>query len=80
MLTVSQLIQELSKYSPDMPVMVDGYEGGYCAVEPEKIFQHLVFYNPREEYYGKYQTAQTGQSNESEQVLIISRKGKREYD
>jgi hypothetical protein len=79
MLTVKQLIEELSKYPSDMPVMVDGYEGGYNAVVPEKIYLAEVHYHPREAYYGDYQIAQPGRPVESQQVLILSRKGEGEH-
>ena len=36
-LTVSELIEELRLYDPDDLVLVDGYEGGYCAVDCQRI-------------------------------------------
>ncbi len=79
MLTISQLIQELLKYPGDMPVMVDGYEGGYCEVKPENIYPDSVIYHPQEDYYGSYQAAQPEQTAESQKALVIGRKAKGSY-
>lgn len=37
-MTAKELIDALSRYAPDTPIMVEGYEGGYDDLESENMF------------------------------------------
>ena len=50
-LTVAELIAILQRCEPDMPVAVDGYEGGYDAVTPDRVFLAQLKYRA-DEYCG----------------------------
>ncbi len=52
--TAAQLIEELKKFPPEMPVVTSGYEGEYENILPLKIIS--VKYIPDEPYYnGQFQ-------------------------
>lgn len=55
-MTVSQIIEQLKNYPPDLRVVVSGYEGGYNDVDiVQKI--SIVTDLHTEWYYGKHETA-----------------------
>jgi hypothetical protein len=67
-MTVKELIEFLSKEDPDMEVVVDGYEGGFCPVG--LIHRQFVKEDPNPEwYYGKYEQA----TSDGKVVLVIPR-------
>lgn len=51
MKTVADLIAELQKLDPSLPVLVQGYEGGYTSFS---ISEDEVFYHPSA-YCGEYE-------------------------
>lgn len=54
-MTVEQLISELQKLPPNLTVLVDGYEGGFCDIDSLKTtkvepnFHSEDYYGPHEE-------------------------------
>ena len=50
MQTVAQLIEKLQQLDPALPVLVEGYEGGYTTFS---ISEQEVFYSPSD-YCGEY--------------------------
>ncbi len=54
MKTVADLITELQKLDPALPVLVEGYEGGYTTFS---ITEEEVFYSPSA-YCGEYDKTQ----------------------
>lgn len=71
---VKELIQELQKYDQEIPVMVDGYEGG---ITEKGVLVKLVSVNRnknKEDYYGEHEEDDKAQTPHDEAVLI-SREG-----
>jgi len=73
---VQQLIEMLQKFDPELPVFVDGYEGGYDT--PQIPFQSpmkLNVHGENEWYYGKHELyrvlSDTGKADC--EAVIISR-------
>ena len=56
-MNVSELIIELQKLDPDMPVVSPGYEGGYCDVAPPFNTIELNLNVNEEWYYGPHAEA-----------------------
>lgn len=53
---VCELIEVLKQFHGDLPVLTDGYEGGYEKVRPPKTI--VVEHEPQKPYYeGEYQDA-----------------------
>ena len=74
-MTAQQVIDHLSQYPPDTPVMVDGYEGGYEDVEQGSFQMTYVKMNgtsPPRPHYGPHWYAY-GDTENSALVLVISR-------
>ncbi len=70
-MNVSKLIQHLSVFPPDMPVMIRGYEGGYNDVGtlekvPIKLNQNDQW------YYGKHDSPGRGEEADVVAVLITA--------
>ncbi len=66
-MTAQELIKSLSMYPPDMPIVVDGYEGGFDnAVRAETI--RIALNANSEWYYGRHK--QSEKVGDSEAVLI----------
>lgn len=72
MKTVADLIAELQKLNPSLPVLVDGYEGGYTTFS---IAEKEVFYHPAP-YCGEYETT-VWRTNDGEkppfQAILLER-------
>jgi hypothetical protein len=72
--TVAQLIKLLQSQPEDMRVVVDGYEGGYSDVKPQKLIQIPISLNVHPDdqwYYGNHGDPEGGMPAET--VLLISR-------
>ena len=72
--TVAQLIKLLQSQPEDMRVVVDGYEGGYSDVKPQKLIQIPISLNVHPDdqwYYGNHDDPRGGMPAET--VLLISR-------
>jgi hypothetical protein len=52
-MNVSELIQKLSQYDPNLPVVVKGYEGGYNDISILEELQ-IQFDVNTEDYYGAH--------------------------
>jgi len=53
-MTVEQLISELQTLPPNLLVLVDGYEGGFCDIDSLKTMKvELNFHS--EDYYGPHE-------------------------
>ncbi len=67
--TVAQLIKELKKFPPEMPVATSGYEGEYENILPPKIIS--VKYVPGEPYYnGQFQCVDEAENGAFSAVAI----------
>ena len=55
-MTVSQLIEQLKNYPPDLRVVSRGYEGGYNDVDTFENLKIVLDHN-EEWYYGKHEDA-----------------------
>jgi hypothetical protein len=53
-MTVKDLIKKLEQFHPDMPVVIDGYEGGVNEVDYVIETDIILEYND-EWYYGKHE-------------------------
>lgn len=42
-MTVAELIAILSEMNPELPVVVNGYEGGYTALTQDRVYQMTVY-------------------------------------
>lgn len=71
---ISELIEHLSKLDPDLPVFVDGYEGGYCEVAPDLIRSAWLFpdrcLGDDEWFYGSHLEAPAGAEVAAEALVI----------
>jgi len=54
---VSELIEQLKTFDPDLMVIVDGYEGGVDEPEPPKEILVRLNVNNDHWYYGKHEAA-----------------------
>lgn len=67
--SVAQLIEELKKFPPDMPVITNGYEGEYENILPPKII--TVKFVPDEPYYnGQFHLVRVNENDAFEAVAI----------
>jgi len=67
--TVAQLIDELKKFSPELPVITSGYEGEFENILSPNIIN--VKFVPDEPYYnGQFQQTVEKDKNAFEAVLI----------
>jgi hypothetical protein len=79
-MTCKELIKILSKYPPNMEVMIDGYEGG--VESPTSIRKEYVLNEGKRSYMGDYDVYDPGFYDEHEdrtpdkQVILITRKEK----
>jgi hypothetical protein len=66
-MTVKELVEFLNRYSPDMPVMVQGYEGGFQDVLEENITTQDIVenYRRRECFYGPHESLEVVQDMDS---------------
>ena len=69
--TVRELIEALSSFPPDLPVLTSGYENGFENIQ-EPVLENLV-YKPDAPYYdGEFQPA--GEENdETFQSVVLAR-------
>jgi len=67
--TIAQLIEELKKFPPEMPVITSGYEGEYeNIISPKRIKVKFV---PNEPYYnGQFQQTDEPEENVFEAAVI----------
>jgi hypothetical protein len=81
-MTVKELVELLGKYPSDMPVMVQGYEGGFQDVlETNITTQEIVIdYHRGECFYGPHESVEVVQDMDSpdgvpehKPVLILGR-------
>ena len=73
-MNVKELRELLAHYPDDMPVMVDGYEGGLCDLDADRIESAPVFTNVnRESYYGAHEKARPGETGWNVKALILHR-------
>jgi hypothetical protein len=67
---VSELIEKLQQFDPEMLVMVEGYEGGIAS--PSKPYQTPIRLNVHEEwYYGKHEVAHVTDTEKADSVAVI---------
>ena len=59
MKTVKDLIEELQKCDPNMPVMLNGYEGGLNSVRYTEVVKVTLNCNT-EWYYGRHERSSEG--------------------
>jgi len=57
-MTVSQLIEALKNYPPDLPVVVSGYEGGYNDVDSFENINIVLDYHTAW-YYGRHEAVES---------------------
>lgn len=73
MKTVADLIAELQKLDPALPVLVEGYEGGYTTFS---IGEHEVFFSPSP-YCGEYEKTKSwlkgDETNQPFQAILLER-------
>ena len=73
---ISELIEHLCAFDPDLPVFVDGYEGGYHEADPGLIRAAWVFpdryLTDDEWYYGTHLESRPGAEG-AEECLVIDR-------
>lgn len=68
---VHELIEALKQFPGDLPVLTDGYEGGYEEIRPPKTI--AVKHEPQKPYYeGEYQDAEE-KSGASIKAVVIFR-------
>ena len=76
-MTVDELIQLLAKHSPDLRVMVQGYEDGWDDLEAGDVIAGEAILNVNTAwYYGRHEQALAGDKNkgrETAPVLFIHR-------
>jgi hypothetical protein len=71
---VKELIEQLQKFDPELPVMIQGYEGGIDA--PEKPYQTPIRLNVHEEwYYGKHEIHNVTDAEKADCEAIILPRG-----
>ena len=74
-LTVKGLIEELSKFSPDIPVVVDGYEGGFDSLDVDSPRMVSIRHTPgHEEWEGEYEDAEWNPSEDDLSAVHLPRK------
>ena len=66
-MTVTQLIEALKNYPPDLPVVVSGYEGGYNDVDSFENVKIVLGYND-EWYYGSHESVDSLRGEEAEKL------------
>jgi len=67
--TVSKLIEALSSFPPDTPVLTSGYENGFESIQ-QPVLKELV-HKPNNPYYdGEYQLVSDGDSEPFQAVLL----------
>jgi len=67
--TVSKLIEALSSFPPDTPVLTSGYENGFENIQ-QPALKELV-HKPNNPYYdGEYQLVSDGDSEPFQAVLL----------
>ena len=71
---VSELVKHLSSLDPDLPVLINGYEGGYHELEPGFIRVAWTFPNryldKDEWFYGPHWESQAEAEGAAESVVI----------
>lgn len=71
---VSELVEHLSHLDPDMPVLINGYEGGYHELESGFIRIAWTFPNryhdDNEWYYGPHWESETEAEGAAESVVF----------
>ncbi len=67
--TVAQLVEELKKFPPGLPVVTNGYEGEYENLIPPKVIS--VMFVPNQPWYdGQYRTSTPEEPAAMEAVAI----------
>lgn len=69
---VKDLIEHLQKFDPELPIFIDGYEGGYDT--PQLPFQSpmkLNVHNEEEWYYGKHELHRATDNGQPDSVAVI---------
>jgi hypothetical protein len=60
--TVAELIISLGAYPPDMPVLIDGYEGGYdYPYPPTRIVVGRAYADDDVTYFGRFAEDEDGE-------------------
>lgn len=78
-MTVAELIEALKAYPPDTPVLVDGYEGGYC--RPTVVTEDIYPTPGAAWYCGDFDRAEDCKrrigfdASRIERAVILSREG-----
>jgi|HubBroStandDraft_5_1064220.scaffolds.fasta_scaffold09748_5 hypothetical protein len=67
-MTVAELIEKLRNYPPGMLVVVQGWEGGYDAVEDIGIVD--IVYDPSESYFGEYRRSEREDTSYIDAILL----------
>ena len=70
-LKVYQLVEELKKYSQELDVVVDGYEGGTDPLEMENIGLRYVDKSAGMGYFGKYGDAEDSEDGMDKPLLVV---------
>lgn len=68
-ITVKEVIEILKAYDPDLPVMTDGYEGGYESYFEVNTLD--VYYSGPDSYMGDYSDA-IGAHEGSEIIKVVA--------
>jgi hypothetical protein len=67
---VSELIQKLQAFDPELEVYVDGYENGYDT--PQEPFQSPIKLNVHDEwYYGAHELHRATDNGQPDAVAVI---------
>jgi hypothetical protein len=68
-----ELLQESLEENGDLPVMVDGYEGGFNPLKEDKINTQTLTFNPSP-HCGLYDTAWEDEDEHAFDALILPRR------
>lgn len=74
-ITVGELIAELSKFPADLPVMVNGYEGGYDYPSLVQVQRMYPGWNDEEmsELFGRYENPYGDDDKPQFDTVVIER-------
>lgn len=57
-MTIRELIEQLQAFPPDMPVLVDGYEGGLSDAKPPELQEVIFNHNAGCSYLGVHELSE----------------------
>ena len=68
---VRQLIEELTKFDPELDIIVDGYEGGSEPLDRNNIGLKYVDKDDGRPYFGKYGDPEDSSDGMSKPLLVV---------